>query len=125
MPKTQDSPLVGKKAKAVPKPKPEIGIDTNTTLMDNIIEAGEARTLDIAAIEAFTNVAQTRESIYSLIDTMSKDCILASIIQSYVEDSVETNDKGQVVWVESNDGDIANYISWLLETLNVDKYIYS
>ena len=125
MPKTQNSDIVGKKAKAVVNPKPEIGIDTDNTFVDNIIEAGTSKTLDIAAIEAFTNVAQTRESIYSLIDTMSRDCILSSIIQSYVEDSVETNEKGQIVWAESSDGDVAKYVSWLLETLNVDKYIYS
>lgn len=124
MPKVQND-LIGKKAKAVPKPKPEVGIDLDNTFIDNILEAGEANVLDIAAIDAFTNVAQTRESIYSLIDTMSRDCTLAAVLESYVEDSTETNEKGQIVWCESNDGDVAKYVSWLIETLNIDKNVAS
>lgn len=123
MPKVQNDEV--RKIKAVPVATPEIGIDVDGTFEDNILTAGTTGQLDISAIEAFTTVSQTRESIYSLIDNMSNDSTIASIIETYAEDTTEANDKKQIVWAESNDGDVGKYVTYLLDKLNVDKYVYS
>ena len=75
-------------------------------------------------MNSFLTVAQTRESVYSTIDTMSNDETISAILETYAEDAVETNDKGKIVWCESADADVNKYVSWLLESLNVDKHIY-
>lgn len=118
------NPMVGTKIKAVPKPTKETGIDTKGTLESSLIDAALSSVMDISKLEGFTNVTQTREQVYKLIDTMSEDPILSSYLKTIAEDSVETNDSGQVVWCESADSKCAKYVSYLLESLNVDKNAY-
>lgn len=116
--------LVGTQTKAVPVKQKEIGIDTTQNLSNTILDAADVSKLDIAALENFSAVSQTREEIYKLIDTMAQDDKISSILETYAEDTVEPNDDGKIVWVESKDEDCAKYISYLLEDLNVDKNIY-
>ena len=117
--------FIGKKTKAVPNEKVDIGIDMNNTLAKNIIDGIDGSYVDLAKLEAFTNVSQTRENIYKLIDTMSQDSTISSVIETYSEDTVDTNDKGQIMWCESSDPNVAKYVSYLLDVLNVDKHAYS
>lgn len=116
--------LVGTQTKAVPVKQKEIGIDTTQNLSNTILDAADTSKLDISALENFSAVSQTREEVYKLIDTMAQDDKISSILETYAEDTVEPNDDGKIVWVESKDEDCAKYISYLLEDLNVDKNIY-
>lgn len=116
--------VYGKPTKAVPMPEKNIGIDLNNTLFDNIVAAGEASQIDISQFESFLNVSQRRDEIYQMIDTMSTDSIVSAILETYAEDATEYNDQGKIVWVESSDSKIASYISFLIDTLNVDKYMH-
>ena len=59
-----------------------------------------------------------------MIDSMAQDDVIAAVLETYAEDAVQTNDKGQVVWVESDDSNVLDYTSWLLNTLNIDKHMY-
>lgn len=120
-----DNEFIGKKTKAVPKEKEDIGIDMNNTLAKNIIDGIDGSYVDLSKLEAFTNVSQTRENIYKLIDTMSQDSTIASVIETYAEDCTDTNDKGQIMWCESSDPNVAKYVSYLLDVLNVDKHAYN
>lgn len=113
-----------KKIKAVPKPEKRIGIDTDGSFMDNIVNAGISSKLDISSIESFAGVTQNRDTLYDLIDTMCEDSIIAAILETYAEDATEYNESGKIVWAESPDADVANYVSYLLESMNVEKNIY-
>lgn len=103
---------------------PEIGIDTEKTFIDNIIGSAQVGSLDISSIDALSQSAQNREQLYNMIDSMAQDDVVAAVLETYAEDTVQTNDKGQVVWVESDDSDVLDYTSWLLNTLNIDKHMY-
>lgn len=116
--------MVGTKVKAVPKPQKEIGIDTAGSFVSEVVNQAVASSVDISKLEGFSTATQTREQIYKLIDTMSEDPILASYLKTIAEDSVETNDSGQVVWCESDDDKCAKYVTYLLDSLNVDKNAY-
>jgi hypothetical protein len=116
--------LVGTKITAVPVDKPEIGIDVNDTLTSNIVSQAVNSNVDISKLEGFSTVAQTREQIYQMIDTMAQDPILASYLKTVAEDAVETNDAGKVVWVESDDAKVSKYVTYLLDAMNVDKNAY-
>ena len=118
------NPMVGTQIKATPKPEPEIGIDTDNTLLSNIVNGAIQSSIDISALEGFSTVSQSREQMYQLIDTMSQDPILASYLKTIAEDAVETNDSGQIVWCESDDAQCARYVTNLLDSMNVDKNAY-
>lgn len=116
--------MVGTQIAAVPLSQPEIGIDTNNSLTSNIVNQAINSNVDISKLEGFSTVAQTREQIYQMIDTMAQDPILASYLRTISEDAVEINDAGKVVWCESDDSKVAKYVTYLLDSMNVDKNAY-
>ena len=114
----------GKKIRSMPKNKQEIGVEVNNEFYNNIIEAGLQSMLDMASIQSFSQVSQNRNMIYDLLDTMCEDPTIAAVLETYAEDATEYAENGKIVWCESSDSDIANYVNYLLNTINVDKYIY-
>ena len=124
--KKPKSSLIGNQAKpTVLDSTTKLDIDTNKTLMDNIIEAGLNSTLDTAALESFTSISNSRDQIYQLIDTMCQDSAVSSIVRTYSEDVCEPSDSGHVVWCESHDPKISKFVNYLLNVINVDKNIFS
>lgn len=119
-----DENQYGKKIKTIPKQQPEIGVDTTNNFFDNIINAGLQSKLDISEIQSFTQASQSRNLIYDLLDTMCEDPTIAAVLETYAEDATEYNDQGQIVWCESSDSDVASYVNYLLDTMNVDKNVY-
>ena len=118
------SDIYGKKIKSVPRPEKNIGIDTKNLFIDNIINAGISSHIDIAKIESFTKISNNRETIMELLDTMSEDSTIASALEIYAEDATERNAENKIVWCTSNDPKIVDYVTYLLDTMNVDKNIY-
>lgn len=110
--------------KAVPKPEKNVGADTKGVFYDNLILAGQNSRLNISAIEAFSTISQQRDTVYALLDTMSEDSKVAAVLETYAEDTTETNEFGKIVWCSSDDEDIQKYVTFLLDTLNIDKNIY-
>ena len=120
----QDDSLYNKETKSVLAPEREIGVDTKNSFYTNIIGAIEASSLDISKLESFYQVSQNRDTIYNLFDTMCEDPSIAAVIETYAEDATEYNDRGEIVWCESDDPEVAKYVTFLLQTMNVDKNAY-
>lgn len=116
--------LVGVSIHPVPKPKLEIGVDRDGTFYDNMVEAGKSSQIDMTTLDSFLNVAQGRERLYELIDTMTEDPTIAAVLETYAEDATETNDHGKVIWCESDDENAAKMVNFLLDSLNVDKHAF-
>ena len=119
-----DTANYNREAKPVPAPGREIGIDTKQAIFDNIVNAGISGQVDMSQIDAFTKISASRDEVYGLLDTMCQDSIISSVIETYAEDATECNDQGQIVWCESSDANVQSYVSFLLDTMNVDKHIY-
>ena len=102
----------------------KLDIDTKQTLIDDIIQSGLSGGLDISKLEEFTSIANTREQIYTLIDTMSADSDVSAIIKVYAEEATETADNGHVIWAESDDQKVSMYVNYLLNVMNADKQMY-
>ena len=113
--------------KAVAQPLPDRinDIDTKGTLYDNIITAADSNALDLSAFTSFTSVSQSRDEVYNMIDIMCEDPIIANAVDIYTADCCEPNDKGQIVWAESDDENVLGMAQHLLEQLNADKNAYS
>ena len=111
------------------KPTKQIGIDLENQVFKNIISTqldnGIHSTFDINALNSFTQVSRNRNEIYRTLDYMSEDSTIAAILETYAEDATETNDQGDIVWCESSDGEVAKYVTYLLNSLNINKHIYS
>lgn len=122
----KDSEQLGKKIKVEPVPNIDIGAEIDNELLKQIADAGIASQLDISEINKFSQVGQSRNQMYTMIDSMCQDAIAAAILETYAEDATEYNDKGRIVWVESNinDEESVKYIDYLLKILQVDKNIY-
>lgn len=122
--KVKSDGLVGKKAKPVPKPEKEIGMDTDDKFISAILAGADSSQVDLQTLDNFGSTSQARESVYSLIDTMSQDDRVSAVLETYAEDATETNEKGSVIWCESSESLVADYVSNLLDQLNVDKHAY-
>lgn len=123
--KKTSHPLVGSQAKPVTLDNTTtLDIDVKNTLADNIIEAGLSSQLDIAALENFTSVSNSRDQIYQMIDTMAQDSSVAAILRTYAEDVCEPADNGHVIWCEANDPNISKFVNYLLNKMNADKNMY-
>ena len=123
--KKQSSPLVGSQAKPTTLDNTTVlDIDTKKVLVDNIIEAGISSKLDIAALENFTSISNSRDQIYQLIDTMGQDSSVSAILKTYAENICEPADNGHVIWCESNDPQISRFVNYILNVMNADKNMY-
>ena len=123
--KKQSNPLIGSQAKPTTLDNTTtLDIDVKKTLPDNIIEAGLSSQLDIAKLENFTNISNSRDQIYQLIDTMAQDSAVSAILKTYAENICEPADNGHVIWCESNDPNVSRFVNYMLNTMNADKNIY-
>ena len=117
--------LYGHKITPKEMPGTEIGIDTDNEFYDSIVSDGDSSVVDINRINAFTQVTNSRETLYDVLDTMAQDSLIAAVLETYAEDATETNEQGEIVWCEASDPKVGKYINFLLSSLNVDKHIYS
>ena len=120
----QNDDLYNKKITPTVAPERKREVDLDNTLYNNIIEAGISSQLDITALDSMNRRAQDRNQMYNVFDVMCEDGTISAVIETYAEDATERNDKGNIVWVEANDGNIAQCVEYLLDTLNVNKNIY-
>ena len=119
-----DDTLYGKKSVPVPKPDSNIGVDENNTLLNILAMYSQSSQVDVSSIERFTAISKNRSAIYDMLDVMSEDSTIASVLETYATDVTEYNDSGRIVWCESTDEDIKKFITYLLDSINVDKNIY-
>lgn len=122
--KSKKTSLAGTKIKAVPEKPIEIGVDTTKNLEQNILNAAIGGVLDISKLEGFSTVSQSRENIYKILDSMGNDSMVSSILETYAEDTVEANEQGKIMWCESSDSNATKYVTFLLDSMNVDKHLY-
>lgn len=116
--------VYGMKTNPIPAPEKNIGIQTHDQFIDDVVQAGLSSRLDIGKIESFTQISNNRETVMQLLDTMSEDSTIAAALELYAEDATESNDAGDIVWCTSDDDAVAKYVTFLLNTMNVNKHIY-
>ena len=121
----QDDDSYNKPIKTIVAPERKKDIDLDKTLYSNIIQAGLNSTLDITALNSLNQTAENRNQMYNIYDSMCEDGSISAVVETYAEDATERNDNGDIVWVESSNDNIAKCVQYFLDTLNVNKNIYS
>lgn len=120
----KENDKIGNKINPMPVPETNVGIDTDNEFFKDIAELGDATSIDITTINSFSQLSNSRETLYQVLDTMAQDSTVAAILEIYAEDATEQNEQGQTVWVECDDANISKYIDFLLKSLGVEKNIY-
>ena len=59
-----------------------------------------------------------------MLDQMCMDATIASVLETYAEYCVETNDEGRIVWVETSDSNVAQVVTHYLDEMDIDKHMY-
>jgi len=113
------------KIKPVPTPEPELGIDLKNSFVDSILDGASIGTLDLSSLNSLSQSTQSREQMYQLLDSMAQDDVVSAVLETYAEDAIQSNDKGESVWIESSDPNVLSYTNWLLDSLDINKHIYS
>lgn len=121
----QDEEIYGKKIQPTSVEKHTVNdIDLKNTFYDNIIEAAQSSQVDIGSINSLAQDAQNRNDMYNIYDAMGEDGTIGAVLETYAEDATETNDSGNIVWVESSDTKITSMVNFLLDSLNVNKNMF-
>lgn len=120
----KDKEVYGKKINSEPMPDPDIGVETNHSIVQDIIDSSDSSKVDTSALSNFLNVAQSRDQQYNIIDQMCQDSIPSAILELYAEDSTATNEDKKAVWVTSDDKTIADTVDYYLESTQINKHIY-
>ena len=120
----QDDELYGKKITSSLPPDRKKDVDLDKTLYQNIIGAADSSSLDLTAFNSLTNTANNRNELYNMIDSMCEDGTISAVVETYAEDATERNDYGNIVWAESEDKEIVQYVTFLLDSMNVNKNIF-
>lgn len=121
-----DDNIYDKPIETIPRPQPQIGIDVDNSLLGNIIDGYslESSHVDLSLLQSFTQVTRDRNTLYDTLDYMSQDTTLASVLETYAEDATETNEAGDIVWCESSDPNVTKFVTYLLDSLCVNKNIF-
>ena len=117
---------VKNKVEYIPQPSRIQDIDTEDGLLDDfmIVTSGGENPQALSELEGFSSISYSRNQLYDAIDSMCEDARISAAVDIYTSVACEPNERGQIVWAESDDPRINTYINHLLDTFNVDKFAY-
>lgn len=99
------------------------------SLVDVLSDSESDNFVDIGALNEFRTMSQDREQQYQIYDDMKQDSVIASALEMYADDSTQYDRKGNVIWVDSEDTNIAAFGNRLIDILQLNEnswsYIYS
>lgn len=117
------------RVRVVPKQTPEDGTsitgerDSVTNRINDAIEAGKR--IDLTQLMNLTTLKCNRNQKYAIFEEMVADGRIGAAVEMYANDTVQYSPDGKIVWVESNDTEVARYGNKLLEDLNIPENIWS
>lgn len=119
-----DDKLYGKTIKTEPKPEPQIGLENEHSIINDILDTADSSLIDTSVLNSFIDVSRNRDNVYKLVDQMCQDPIPAAILELFTEDTTATNDNKEIVWVTSDDAKIQKTANLYLKAFQVNKNIY-
>ena len=94
-----------------------------TNRMNEAIEAGKR--IDLTDLVNITTLKGDRNTKYEVFEEMVADGRIGAAVEMYANDTVQYNHDGKVIWVESDDTEVAKYANKLLEDLNIPENLWS
>lgn len=112
----------------IPKPSKssDMSIATHKDLGDTIRDLMEASCgVDISELDEFRTLSTDREAQYRVYDDMDMDSTISSVIEMYADDATQYNNKGQIIWAESDDADVAAFANRIIDVLQLNENAWS
>ena len=94
-----------------------------TNRMNEAIEVGKR--IDLTDLVNITTLKGDRNTKYEVFEEMVADGRIGAAVEMYANDTVQYNHDGKVIWVESDDTEVAKYANKLLEDLNIPENLWS
>ena len=95
-------------------------IDPDSELAQ-ILGADSLTQQQMLSIAAFRELSQNRNEQYDVFDEMEKDATISAALKMYADDATQYNLDGDVIWVESDDPNIAKFGNRLLDKLGIQR----
>ena len=117
------------RVRVIPKQTPEDETsytnkrDSLTNRMNEAIEAGKR--IDLSDLLEITTLKGDRNQKYAIFEEMVADGRIGAAVEMYANDTVQYSPEGKIIWVESNDTEVAKYGNKLLDDLNIPENIWS
>lgn len=99
-------------------------IDPDSELAQ-ILGADDVTQQQMLSIAQFREMSQNRNEQYDVFDEMEKDATVAAALKMYADDATQYNLDGDVIWVESDNPDIAKFGNRLIEKLGINRLAWS
>lgn len=114
--------------RVAPKPSPyrQLPIERDGDMLGDFLEELEgSQIVDFSELNKFRTIASDRELQYKLFDEMANDSIISAALELYADDATQYNTKGQVIWAEADDPDIAEFANRLIDVLQLNENAWS
>lgn len=117
------------KVRIVPKTSPSettAFTDTKDSAANRITDAIDSgKRIDLSDLLNITSLKGDRNTKYEIFEEMVADGRIGAAVEMYANDTVQYNSEGKVIWIESENSDIAEYGNKLIEDLNIPENIWS
>ena len=117
------------KIRIVPKPDNSNNISiagkgkTFKDIVSSDIEKGFM--VDVASLNSFRTLSNDREFQYQVYDDMKADAVVAAALEMYADDATQYDSEGRIIWVESDDPDVAAFGNRLISILDIEDNAWS
>lgn len=102
-------------------------VDKDDELVSRL-DSSDQQISSLSQLNEFRTIAEDRETQYNTYDEMSTDSVIAAALEIYADDATQYDEKGRVIWVESDIDEIAKAGNRLLDILEIPerawKHIY-
>lgn len=117
------------KVRIIPKstPRDSMAITSEkNSLPEQIDEAVESgKRIDLSGLRDLMSLKTNRNEQYKAYEEMVADGRIGAAVEMYANDTVQQGPDGRIIWVESDDKDVAAYGNKLIEDLNLDQNLWS
>ena len=123
------------KIKSLNEERIRIRIKPNSTAEDGIQNARKGKTLvdiladtlesgstiNLAELDGFRRLSNERDIQYRVYDEMREDSIISAALEMYADDATQYNRDGSIIWIDSDDPNIAAFGNRLIDNLGLNK----
>lgn len=112
--------------KGKPSVDSEIGVASSSSALVNILNcASSGKYIDLTEFQQFRTIGADRNEQYRCYDEMAQDAIIASALEMYADDATQYNAKGEIIWAESENTDVARFANRLINILGLNEDAWS
>lgn len=97
-------------------------VQDGKTLLDKLADTLESgSTINLSELDGFRRLSNERDIQYRVYDEMREDSIISAALEMYADDATQYNRDGSIIWVDSDESEIAAFGNRLIDNLNLNR----